>query len=635
MRNNLFQNQRLARVLTACAAVLSATGLASASDIPTVRNGTWFPPPFFLEGGCFYPAAPGPADSVSIFHEVQLRQDYAPLGDISTLGLNLNPGAGFFVLASLFPGRYTLHTTATSTWSGGYYNCALNGGGIIQNDGVVNVVANTLSDRGYLLNTNVVNMNGANHLMDFGARIVNQSPVSPATDVASLRFLTDNNIDFSSGGGGAAPFIDNHGVIEKIGGTGLSVVSVVTNLFGNDPANSAGTVRASTGTLRFTSDWNNAGGHFGADAGAAVEVAGFFRLSTDPTQVYTYDGSGAGHLRLVAGGTFSGVKQTASGSGTFDGPGAHLNFTGDFFEWTGGLIQNGVTLNTGQINLTGSGSRTMQSVFDNAGIIVHKDTGTLGIMNNSAYRTSPTGEYNFTADGSIVQAGGGGSTPTFFNQGILRKSGGTGTSQVLTNVNNSGLIRVESGTLAFSSGSFVNTGSLYAKQNSTLSVATNVTVPPGQSVTGGGHFAIPQLTIQGTLSPGESPGSPTFSSLVLTSTSETIIELAGTAPGTQYDQVHVTGSAVVAGTLTLHLLNGFQPVAGQVFEFFEGPNVTGSFNFVSPTIDGQPIYGIDYSQPGAVSIVTLQSVPEVNGTMWGFAMAGLVLTRRRARCATE
>ena len=59
------------------------------------------------------------------------------------------------------------------------------------------------------------------------------------------------------------------------------------------------------------------------------------------------------------------------------------------------------------------------------------------------------------------------------------------------------------------------------------------------------------------------------------------IELGGTAPGTEHDQLNVTGTATLAGTLDISPLNGLDPRLGETFEILTAGSVTGTFDTVT------------------------------------------------------
>ena len=59
-----------------------------------------------------------------------------------------------------------------------------------------------------------------------------------------------------------------------------------------------------------------------------------------------------------------------------------------------------------------------------------------------------------------------------------------------------------------------------------------------------------------------------------------LIDLGGTTPGTQYDQVDVSGNVTLAGGLNVTFINGFVSTAGETFTIIknDGPNaVNGTF----------------------------------------------------------
>jgi hypothetical protein len=86
------------------------------------------------------------------------------------------------------------------------------------------------------------------------------------------------------------------------------------------------------------------------------------------------------------------------------------------------------------------------------------------------------------------------------------------------------------------------------------------------------------LTVNGTLAPGNSPGAITINgNLNLTSASVLNIELGGTAQGTGYDYVNVTGVANLAGTLNVTSFGGYVAPAGTTFTFMNFGSTTGSF----------------------------------------------------------
>lgn len=133
------------------------------------------------------------------------------------------------------------------------------------------------------------------------------------------------------------------------------------------------------------------------------------------------------------------------------------------------------------------------------------------------------------------------------NQGNLTLSGtGATISGIAGLASNSGTFVVTNGAHFTTAGSFTNSGSL--------------TVGPGSIFTVAGNFT--------------------------QSSSGTLYEQLGGTPGSGlFGQVDVTGTATLAGTFNLALVNGFSPSSGQIFDVISFVSVTGdfiSFNGLSP-----------------------------------------------------
>ena len=58
-------------------------------------------------------------------------------------------------------------------------------------------------------------------------------------------------------------------------------------------------------------------------------------------------------------------------------------------------------------------------------------------------------------------------------------------------------------------------------------------------------------------------------------------------PGTQFDQVHVTGALALDGTLEVRLINSFMPTVGQSFDILDWGSLTGVF----AALDLDPLAG--------------------------------------------
>ena len=124
-----------------------------------------------------------------------------------------------------------------------------------------------------------------------------------------------------------------------------------------------------------------------------------------------------------------------------------------------------------------------------------------------------------------------------------------------------------------------------------------------------------QVTFTGTHSPG--PGSPcvVVENIDLTASSTLVLEIGGTVSGSEYDQIKITGSASLDGTLRVSLIDGFQPAAGDMFRLFSG-NTHGDFtNLLLPALAG----GLNWNTSDLAVNGALYVVPEPGG----LALCGL------------
>ncbi len=90
------------------------------------------------------------------------------------------------------------------------------------------------------------------------------------------------------------------------------------------------------------------------------------------------------------------------------------------------------------------------------------------------------------------------------------------------------------------------------------------------------------VTNAGVLAPGNSPGPLSISgNYSQQAIGEVNIEIAGTTPGTQYDELVINGTVTLAGTLNVSLLGGFTPAVGNSFTIIDNDGadaVSGTFS---------------------------------------------------------
>ena len=116
--------------------------------------------------------------------------------------------------------------------------------------------------------------------------------------------------------------------------------------------------------------------------------------------------------------------------------------------------------------------------------------------------------------------------------------------------------------------------------NGTISGTTNVNY--GSLAKGSGVYGVVNVDQGGIYSPGNSPGISTAAAVTFDNTPVSSgapvlqIELAGIAPGTEYDQLHVTGQLSLGGILQISLLNAFAPAAGNTFDILDWGTLSGT-----------------------------------------------------------
>ena len=154
---------------------------------------------------------------------------------------------------------------------------------------------------------------------------------------------------------------------------------------------------------------------------------------------------------------------------------------------------------------------------------------------------------------------------------------------------------------------------------------------PGDVLTLEGHVSGAgdyegNFVFTGSFSPGNSPAAVTFDGdLVFAPSHVLTMEIGGTAPGTGYDTISVTGTLGLGGTLNVVFINGFVPQPSDVFQFFPATSIAGSFVQVN--------LPFGYTAVGAIADgadFTLATIPEpAFAGLWGAGAARFVATRRR------
>ncbi|MCE9535089.1 MAG: hypothetical protein K8R65_01605, partial [Nitrospirae bacterium] len=438
---------------------------------------------------------------------------------VNNLSLN-NSATGIFDVQS---GRLNI-ASANNSWTGGTFNGGP--GGVLEISGTVAISDNlTGAGNGHLELTGALNTTGAGATVNFpagyfewfggaigaGAPLTNAGSLTlpSATNVRLGGQLFNNGTILQSGtgsilfdgstklingvgalydlagdgdvgasgiGGGFAPFFQNDGTLRKSAGNDVSIVSSIAL---NGSATAAFDVQS--GRLKVSGGSNTwSGGTFSSGSGGVFEISGTVTTSG------TLNGTGAGHLELT------GNLNTTS-------DGATLNFSADHFQWLSGSISGAGPglINAGSMTVTGAADRTIFGKLIDNGIIEDTGTGRVLVNTGSLLIVSDTGVYDFQNDGNWGRSAiGGGGGQAFEVHGILKKTGGTGTSMVGGGADPiplnlvGGTIDVQSGRLRLIDGGLWQGGELNASNGGVLELAGTSVISATGGFTGSGDGQI-------------------------------------------------------------------------------------------------------------------------------------------------
>lgn len=340
----------------------------------------------------------------------------------------------------------------------------------------------------------------------------------------------------------------------------------------------------------------NNGGVLDAKASSILDFTGGSATFNANSQ-YT----GAGTVRVSSNARFVGVQRAGNlllAGGTFTGgssdPGSKGILRGTT-RWSGGSFTGAWQLDAGQNLLTtGSGSRGINGgSFSNLGTLTWATAEPLQMISAASFTND--GNLLLQDDASITWVAGG--QPSFTNNGLLRKTGGTGGSSLANLIlANNGTLQVDSGSLALPNG-FGNGGVL----------------------AGSGSFAANPLTNNGTVSPGDyaaavAAGASPFggASSLDASTTTATLSLTGnfvqTTSGkldlqvtntSSFDRLLITGNATIGGTLNIGCLGTCSLPAGAQLVLLDATGtLTGSFSAVNFVGLPPGSFNVTYDGPG-------------------------------------
>jgi fibronectin-binding autotransporter adhesin len=504
-------------------------------------------------------------------------------GVAASATLNIFGGGSTVALGSssqLVVGHATTGTATVNLDGGGALSIAAGGGATVNATGIINVNIGTAELGALAIAGGTVNVNGG-----------------------TLAFTT---LGVS---GGAVKF--NAGRIEQTGNL-VADDGLLTILLG--PKHELGlgrTLSAAAGTATISTNLDLVGGRL---EGNAINV-----VNTAPNATL---------LRIRNGGTaqFTGGATLAVGTTTF-------------VEDSSALIAGGQITQAGELQLVGTG-RVAGGTLTNSGLIAgsgridatldNLSTGQIRVgasqrlllrggshLNNGLIDVDG-GELEI-ATGALTNGSVNPATATIlarhaslrFTDGITNTGSiicSEGVCNVFGNVTNvasqptTGRIVITANSQATFFGDVVNEGTI---QVSAAGIVASTAVFLG-SLSGAGVSGSGSVFLEGDVSPGAGPGTMAFGGDVSLGSSAVLnIELAGTAPGTQFDRLTAEQSLNLNGTLDVVFVAGFLPAAGQSFDLIDWGTRNGSFATINlPALTGLSWNTSQLYTAGVLSIST-------------------------------
>ncbi|HUO29407.1 MAG TPA: hypothetical protein VMU80_09330 [Bryobacteraceae bacterium] len=556
-------------------------------------------------------------------------------------------------------GPFTNFNSATGTLTGGTYNV----GGTLQFDGaniVTNAASITLAGSG----AKILSDTGANALANFAVNAAGGSfTVSSGGTFTTAGALTNSGVlDLETGGkltisGG----LTNNGTVLTNGtnqqgaANRLTVTGTLTNNSGASFTVGANNNTSDTASLGLLSN----AGTVTVDSGASLTLTqggtdtnnGAISVSGSLTLDHTTGLSGSGIIMLNGGGiTGAGPGQAVTNATTIEGAGtiSNVGLTNRnaimanqaaplvILPDSAGLNNQGVLTvaagSTMQIGTSAGGALTNLSGTTLSGGI-YNVSGTLQFGSSIAAIATNAAKISLNGTGARMINFGGGNLLAGFNvnsaAGNFSLINGASLTTAGGSFLNAGTFSVASGsifTVGGSSFNFTQTAGSTIVNGTLTSTSLGTLDVNGGTLSGAGTLGY-NVVDAGTLDPGASAtktGRLTVSdSYTQSATGALNIAIGGTAAGSTYDQLKVTQSATLGGTLNVTLANGFTPSVGQTFTIVTASAVSDTFSAVNGlAINSSEHFAISYSGNNVVLTVVSGALSGSQPSLVSRAVAG-------------
>ncbi len=587
-------------------------------------------------------------------------------------------------VASSNGGTATVNGTVTVNKGGSNANTSISIGGAVDFTGTGSVILNGFA--GNVESAWIADLGNSNLTQDSGHTIsgtgtisvdnfTNNGTVNANSSGNTLLLQTNslaytNNSVWEATGGGTLSFgpgtYDNAGSLMADGGVVefngyTTIANTGTMQAGNGGALDAfsatitntGTMRADNGgsVQEFSASITNTGGTIEANGGSVLlnggTVTGGALTSIGNSEI---DQQGITYLTNITLSAGSNLKVLDGSHMYFSANGSSTVTTtnnGTITVNKGGTnVGTGIGIG-GTVDLSGTGSIILNGYAGNSESAWIYDIANSNLTQDSGHTISGGGMIlvdNFTNNGT-VNADASGNTllletngTAYTNNGTYEAtSGGTLYVTTLTNVSSGtltgGTYQVNASSTMILPGTITTNAATIVLNGANASFAAISTLTSNKGtiklLNGASFTTAGDLINSGTISLDPSTLNVT-GNLVLTSSSVVDIGLTGTQAG-QYDTIHVTGSATLAGTLSLNLASGFTASVGESFNFISADGgITGAFTNAGPIDVNGYVFDLTPTSNGLGLQVTATPEP---GTLAFVAMAGSLglLARRRKR----
>ncbi len=506
----------------------------------------------------------------------------------------------------------------------------------LNNQGTIEIAATTRFERnnGDYINDGSININAGGDLN-----------VSAIHSWSGSGNLTGNggNVIFSGNGSSAGSSWNNGGDLR------LNSGNLTLQSFQN-MANT-GSIDVEDGVLWFNSNGSfDNSGDITIDSGSSVTISGgTFNMAGGAT----FEGGGSINVRsnanLVLAGAYSNGASPlliADNDTQVSGPGTLTNSSTL-------TLANGGAINTALVNngvMEVQGDSYSAWVLDIGGPATNNGTINLNSYNNNTSLDNPVLNFHqgLVNNGTLVMRTGGngtGSNSTTLNIGtgsVLVNQGmghiimeGGGNRIINGTVANKAKLSVATNiTMGTADSDHTNSGTLILLDDSTATILGNsFTNQAGGLLGGNGTFnaSTSGIVNEGTVAPGESPGLLTITGDFIQRAGGILdIELSGLIAGSEFDRLTVSGTANLAGILNVSLLDGFDPILGNSFDFLLAGNILGDFDQVLlPSLSGK-IFDLSFTDTTASLTVVASPVP-LPPSLYMFGLALLALGAYRTR----